>query len=227
MEHHRPVLSLFSRPSRSVASVAILVLGLTAATERSFADPLPGADRYPSHRAFVLDHLDTIARDVLGEFPFQRGRPLRIRARVANDADSLVEAAFGHAFMDAGFLLMPSGRVADTTRWNLYYDPEQYDLSLTDPTRHSFLGRIWVQRRLEIQMQLELWDAGDEDLLWTHRIDTTFQDWIPKRETRQMAEPEIPLFSPAIPSTTLERLGPPFLVGTLAASLTILVLVLR
>jgi hypothetical protein len=229
MEPHHPIL-LWTRLRFDVILHVcfLLIVALTFCAATSRAQQASPRRECPSHRNFVSQYLDTVVTGILHEFPFQRGKPLLVDAADSTASDTLFESALIQVLLEQGFLLSSAEESdANGTIRSLLYDIDRFALSLTEPTRRSFLGRIWLQRTLALAFSIEVTDVIEGTTLWSRHVDTTFHDWIPKREVASLADVTVPMFSPAVPSTALERLTIPLLAGTLALSAVTVFLVIQ
>ena len=229
MENRRQPLPLFSlRAEIKIVLPILLVSGLV------FAGPLRAAgsgseEAFLSHREFVEAGLDSLVVNLLTDFPFQRGKPVFIVTPGPDAAREHFESVLASRLMDRGLMIRSSGAAADGAAvWMLRYRFAQLDLLLTDPRRHSILGKIWLRRAFHVALSVDLALPGEEGSgLWSHAIDTIFVDHIPKAMLDHLEDTELPLYSPPAPTTLLERLRRPLTIAVAAGTALVILLVVR
>lgn len=229
MENHRlpPPLLRLRAEIKSVLPI-LLITGLVLAVPVR-ADDSGSAKTYPTHREFVESSLDTLVVNLLTEFPFQRGKPVFIVSPGPDAARGHFESVLASHLLDRGLMIRSSGTAADGAAvWTLRYRFARLDLLLTDPSRHSILGRIWLRRVFHVAISVDLATPGEEDSgLWSHAIDTVFVDHIPKARLDHLEDTELPLYSPPAPTTLLERLRRPLTIAAAAGTALAILLVVR
>jgi len=186
----------------------------------------------PTHTDFVRTALEVTAQNAFADFPYRRGKPLWIMADGNRpDAAGWFEAATTRELYDRGMLVRQPrapGSIVGDGSWLLRYQFSECRLELTDPTRYSFLGRIWLRRSFTVGLAVSLWDVDNDELLWTNSADSTFRDWIPKRFLPALADTSVAFLSPDAPTTAWERAVRPGLGATAAVgALTALFLIIR
>lgn len=186
----------------------------------SVADTLP-----PTHRAFVDSSLRDLAHRAVAEFTPHRSRPLTIVPDTLGDSAGVFAQALAATLSRRGLLIRDNGAALDSADlWLLRYTVAPRQLALTEPHRRSFLGRIWVKRTLQAGADLRVHDLSDSAEVWSGHVDTSYTDWVAKRDLKHLADAE---YAPRAPSTGWEKAQWPLIAGGAAAVIGALVLALR
>ena len=212
MDSHRQIRRLpLRRLNIGICACIVLVINIpvTGMARRGRAG---SSAAYPSHAQFVRDGLEHAADVLFCEFSFQRGKPLVVAADDSSASNPWFAAAAARQMYEHGMLVRaPAGTdsLGGAGSWILRYRFGQYHLELSDPQRRSFLGKIWLRRSFHVGLSVGLWDTDAGELLWLNSIDTTWEDWIPKRDLRALADPEDPFLSPPAPVTVWQHNSAP------------------
>jgi len=222
----------------ALPSALFLVISLFAACAASgqqpddslSAGPLPdSANTFPTHTQVVRHGVAISTRQVLDGFPFVRPKPLWITPAAGQEPNYWFEETASRELFDRGFVVQesPGDDTTNSVIWAIRYRFDRFSLSLPTVARHSFLGRIWVERVFDLSLQVQVWDMESGQLLWSNSADGTWQDWVPKRRLAGLSAPPSKFLSPVAPVTTIERLAEPILIITAAGALTALFFVVR
>lgn len=209
----------------AACSIFLIVWPIAGAVTAS-ADTLSVSDTIPpTHRAFVDSSLRDLARRALAGFTPNRSRPLAILPDSSGDTTGVFSRALAGTLSQRGLLIRDNGAAVDSADlWVLHYTVAPRELTLTEPHRRSFLGRIWVKRTLHAGADLRVHDLSDSAEVWSGHVDTTYFDWVAKRDLKHLADAE---YAPRAPSTGWEKVQWPLVAGGAAAVIGILVLALR
>ena len=212
----------------------ILCLGTAVACAETPSDSAArtGSDSggiYPSNAQIVRRNVAGVARNIFDGFPFVRPKPMWITPAAGQPRNFWLEESAGRELFERGYIVQesPGEDTATSGLWAVRYRFDRFSLTLPQCARHSFLGRIWVQRTFELSLQLQVWDMESGQLLWSNSGDGSWSDWVPKRNLKELSDPSSPFLSPAPPVTTMEKLAEPALVMAAAGALTILFFVVR
>jgi hypothetical protein len=139
------------------------------------------------------------------------------------------EETASRELFDRGFVVQesPGDDTSGSVIWAVRYRLDRFSLSLPKCARHSFLGRIWVERVFDLSLHLQVWDMESGQLLWSNSVDSVWTDWVPKRRLKELSEATSPFLSPVPPVTTIERLAEPVMIIAAAGALTALFFVVR
>lgn len=177
-----------------------------------------------SHRQFVDSCLTELATQLLSRFTPNRSHPIVIVADSSQDSAGTFAAQIGKILSDRGLLIRDaSPEDADAGNWSLFYSLGPLDLALTEPQRRTFLGRIWLKRTLHARLQISVRDDV-EGSVWNDSIDSTFSDWVAKRDLKSLSGDG---FSAVAPVTGWERAKTPLIIGGTAVVIGVFILALR
>ena len=182
---------------------------------------------FPTHAQVVRNGVGAVTRKVFDGFPFVRPKTLWITPASGQPANFWFEETAARELFDRGYVVQESPG-EDTSRsvlWAVRYRFDRFSLELPKCARHSFLGRIWVERVFDLSLQLQVWDMESGQLLWSNSVDSAWTDWVPKKRLKELSEATSTFLSPVPPVTTMERLTEPVLVTVVAGALTALALV--
>lgn len=184
---------------------------------------------YPSHAQIIRRNVAGVARKIFDGFPFVRPKPMWITPASGQERNFWFEESASRELFDRGFIVQesPGDDTASSGLWAVRYRFDNFSLDLPKCARHSFLGRIWVQRAFNLSLQLQVWDIESGQLLWSNSGDGSWTDWVPKGKLKELSDPASLLLSPVPPVTTMERLAEPALVIAAAGALTVLFFVVR
>jgi len=234
-----PISSVLHRHRRSAAfSVLLLTVSLfavSAARARQPADSVSGAfrrdslDVFPTHAQLVRRGVGIAASKVFKGFPFVRPKPLWITPATGQQTNFWFEETAARELFDRGFVVQesPGDDTSSSIIWAVRYRFDRFGLALPKCARHSFLGRVWVERVFDLSLQLQVWDMESGQLLWSDSIDSTWTDWVPKKRLKELSEAPSTFLSPVPPVTTIERLTEPVMVIAAVGALTALFFVVR
>jgi hypothetical protein len=183
-----------------------------------------------SHSQFVSLHMDSVVALLLDGFTPNRTRPVAAAVLPPTFLDSLLESDVRAALARRGILVRRTGDgdgVDSDDSWAVASRIEDGRFELSEPTRHSFLGKIWLKRSLHVRAGLRIEDRMDSTAVWERSIDTTYTDWVRKCDLPMLADRAEPNLAPAAPNTAWERAEIPAIAGGVAGALTILFLALR
>ncbi len=228
MEMRKPYLPLSKIRAKIKFSLPILFAFYLVFTGPVRADASGPETAFPTHREFVESGLDSLVGNLLTDFPFQRGKPVFIVSSGPDVARDHFENVLASHLMDRGLMIRSSGAADDGAAvWTLRYRFARLDLLLTDPRHHAILGKIWLRRAFHVALSVDLAIPGEDSGLWSHAIDTTFVDRIPKARLSYLEDAELPLYSPPAPTTMLERLRRPLTMAAAAGTVLAVLLVVR
>jgi hypothetical protein len=184
---------------------------------------------FPTHDQFVRTGVSLATDRLFEAFAISRPKPLWITPADGQVPNHWFEEAAAHLLFDRGFVVREAPE-QDTTGariWAVRYRFDRFQLSLPESDRHSFLGRIWVKRLLDLAVLIHVWDLESGELLWSNATELAVSDWVPKRRLESLTQTSSPLSPPAPPVTTVERLAEPVIVGAAIGALTILFFAVR
>jgi hypothetical protein len=184
---------------------------------------------FPTNDQFVRRGVEVAADSLLATLSISRPKPVWITPAEGQTANHWFEEAAARVLFDRGFIVREAP-VTDTTDariWAVRYRFDRFSLSLPVSARHSFLGKIWVKRLLDLAVLVHVWDQETGDLLWSNETETAVSDWIPKSRLSDLNQTSPPLSPPEPPVTTVERLAEPVLVGAAVGALTVLFFAVR
>lgn len=183
-----------------------------------------------SHSQFVTLHMDSVVERLLTGFTPNRTRPIGAAPLPSTFLDSLLEADMRAALSRRGILVRRTGNGDDgdsMDSWLVSSRIEDGQVGLSEPMRHSFLGKIWLKRSFHIRAGVRIEDRADSALVWEASVDTTFSDWVRKSDLPMLADRMEPALAPVAPATAWGRAETPVVAGGIAGALTILFLVFR
>lgn len=198
-------------------------VGLLPLTFVLLSSVAAASDGPPTHRAFVDSCRLDLARNLLDEFTPNRSHPIVIVPDRAADPDSSIAGHLSRLLSDRGLLVRESPHDNDSAvNWTLRYIYTPPELSLTEPHRRTFLGKIWVKRSLDAGLTMSVHDDAQGEEIWQGNADSTYVDWVRKGELKKL---ESEGFAPRAPSTGWEKAQWPLVaVGAVAVGITALVL---
>ncbi len=179
----------------------------------------------PTHRQFVDSCLADLAGSLLAGFTPNRSQPIVVIPDTSDDSARALALRLAEILSDRGLLIRdPTSREPDAGNWSLHYKISPLELALTEPQRRAFLGRIWVKRTLHAGLQMNVRDESEGVDLWTDSADSTYFDWVAKRELQQLESDE---FSPVAPREVWEKAKVPLIMGGTVVVVGVLLLTLR
>ncbi|MBI5867837.1 MAG: hypothetical protein HZB43_06050 [candidate division Zixibacteria bacterium] len=222
------------RASSLIILLVILCFGAATACAETPSDSVArigsdSVDVYPSNAQIVRRNVASVARKIFDGFPFVRPKPMWITPATGEPRNFWLEESAARELFERGYIVQesPGEDTATSGLWAVRYRFDRFSLSLPQCARHSFLGRIWVQRKFDLSLQLQVWDMESGQLLWSNSGDGSCSDWVPKRKLKELSDPGSTFLSPVPPVTTMEKLAEPALVIAAAGALTVLFFVVR
>lgn len=184
---------------------------------------------YPTNEEFARWSVTRLADSLLSEFQISRPRPIWIGAADGETANPWFEDTTARLLYDRGFVVRerPDADSLDEGLWSVRYRFDRFALTMPSAKRHSFLGKIWVERQFEASLYLSVWDGSVGELVWSGSEDISASDWVPKSELRTLASRAPSPLDPEIPTTREERLVEPVLIGAAVGALTVLFFAVR
>ena len=184
---------------------------------------------FPTHDQFVRYGIDMAVDSLFETFSFSRPKPLWIAPADGQAANHWFEESAARVLFDHGFMVReaPDQDTNGARIWAVRYRFDRLSLSLPHTARHSFLGKIWVNRMLDATILVHVWDMESGELVWSNSSYARLSDWIPKRQLPELSQVSPPLTSPVPPVTAAERLAEPVLVTAAVGALTILFFAVR
>lgn len=189
-----------------LAAFSALPVSGSAAQPDSAAASLP-----PTHRQFVDSCLGELAANLLSRFTPNRTEPIAIVSDTASESSGNFVSHLTGVLSDRGLLIRnPTPEHPDSGIWSLRYTLAPVELTLTEPQRRAFLGRIWVRRTLYAGLAITIHDEIAGEDIWTDSADSTYSDWVAKRD---LAKLEDAALSPQAPLTGWEKAKTPLIIG--------------
>ncbi len=165
----------------------------------------------PTHREFVDSCRNDLAERLIGNFTPNRTRPIVIVPDLADDSSRILTSCLSRILSDRGLLVRDSSPDhAEAGNWTLRYDLSPVELTLSEPQRSAFLGKVWLKRSFVAGLSIAVYDDLDGLVVWSDRADSTYQDWVMKSELERL---ETEGLAPQAPSTAWEKAQLPLLVG--------------
>lgn len=165
----------------------------------------------PTHREFVDSCRNDLAERLIGNFTPNRTRPIVIVPDLADDSSRILTSSLSRILSDRGLLVRDSSPDhAEAGNWTLRYDLSPVELTLSEPQRSAFLGKVWLKRSLVAGLSIAVYDDLDGLVVWSDRADSTYHDWVMKSELERL---ETEGLAPQAPSTMWEKAQLPLLVG--------------
>lgn len=165
----------------------------------------------PTHREFVDSCRNDLAARLIGNFTPNRTRPIVIVPDLADDSSRILTSSLSRILSDRGLLVRDSSPDdAEAGNWILRYDLSPVELTLSEPQRSAFLGKVWLRRSFVAGLSIAVYDDLDGLVVWSDRADSTYQDWVMKGELERL---ETEGLAPRAPSTSWEKAQLPLLVG--------------
>ena len=214
-------------PCSCTIRTTLLVVGLLGIAPVASANSVESADvRVPqTHRVFVDSCLRELARHLLAGFTPNRTSPLVIVPDTLGDSVGTVAAGIARDLSARGLLIRDdTTALSDVENWTLYYTLAPVELTLSEPQRRKFLGKIWVKRTFDAGMSISVNDDALGENVWTGAADSTYFDWILKSALKKLQSPEL---SPKSPTTGLEKAKLPFIAGAGAVIIGVIMLSLN
>jgi len=196
----------------------------------SFADTRNDSlTEFPTHDQFARHGINLAVESLFEAFSFSRPKPLWITPADGQTANHWFEEAAARVLFDQGFMVReaPDQDTNGARIWAVRYRFDRFSLSLPHSARHTFLGKIWVNRLLDAAILVHVWDMESGDLIWSNFREVRVSDWIPKRRLPELSQATPPLTSPSPPVTAAERLTEPVLVAAAVGALTVLFFAVR
>ncbi len=216
-------------PRRFRRGVLLLIaIGVWPALATAADQTVPHS--YAPHSQFVSLRMDSVVERLLNGFTPNRTRPIAAAPLPSEFLDSLLEADVWAALSRRGILMRRTSKGDDsdsTDTWAVSSRIDDGRVELSEPMRHSFLGKIWLKRTFHVRAGLRIEDRVDSTSVWEASIDTTYTDWVRKRDLPLLTDRFEPDLAPLAPMTAWERAETPVAAGGIAGALTILFLVLR
>lgn len=187
------------------------VLVGTASTVR--ANPADSAEFTTplTHRAFVDSCTRELSRHVLSDFTPNRTSPLVIVTDSVGDPKGTIAAGIAKLLSDRGLLIREdSAAFTEDGNWSLRYQMAPIQLTLSEPQRREFLGKIWVKRTLIAEIDMSVQDIAGGDVVWAGAADSSYYDWVPKGELKSLESADL---KPKSPSSGWEKAKVPLVVG--------------
>lgn len=215
----RQILSF--NPIRTILYASVCCLAASSAYAQSGES---SADEIvPTHRVFVDSCLRELSGYILSGFTPNRTSPLVIIKDTVADPRGSLASGIAQTLSARGLLIREdSAAYSDEGNWNLRYELSPIEITLTEPQRREFLGKIWVKRSMQAEIDMTVQDNAYGDVVWAGSADSTFTDWIPKGAVKSLESPEL---KPKAPATGWEKAKLPMIVGggaLLAGSLMLL-----
>lgn len=192
------------------------MMGLPGAAPLVFANPADSASIsvFQTHRAFVDSCLLDLGTHVLSGFTPNRTSPLTVVSDSVGDSAGVLAAGLEHAISKRGLLIRDdTAALVARDNWALQYTLSPIILTLTEPQRREFLGKIWVKRTFHAGIKMAVHDRALDEEIWVGTADSTYSDWIPKSALKGLESADL---SPKAPSTAWEKARIPIIVGAVA-----------
>lgn len=185
--------------------------------------------QYPSNEEFARWGVTRLADSLLSEFQISRPRPIWIGAAEGETVNPWFEDTTARLLYDRGFVVRerPDADSLDEGLWSVRYRFDRFVLTMPRAKRHSFLGKIWVERQFEASLYLSVWDGSVGELVWSGSEEIMVTDWVPKSDIRTLSAGVPSLLNAEIPTTREERLVEPVLIGAAVGALTVLFFAVR
>lgn len=216
---HRRILSL--SPIRTILYAAVCCLIASSAQAQSGG--ISSNEDIPTHRVFVDSCLRELSGHILSGFTPNRTSPLVIVKDTIRDPNGSLAVGIAQSLSARGLLIREdSAAYSDEGNWNLRYELSPIEMTLSEPQRREFLGKIWVKRSMRAEIDMTVQDNAYGDVVWAGSADSTFTDWIPKGAVKSLESPGL---TPKAPATGWEKAKLPIIVGggaLLAGSLMLL-----
>lgn len=210
----RPIQNPRRFASAIRCALILVVLSCVSVTSSAGTSDSTEAGPPPRHRHFVDSCLRDLAGCVLSGFTPNRTLPIVVVSDTATDSTGVLEEVLSRLLSDRGLLIRDeSPDHADAGNWSLHYALAPVELSLAEPQRRVFLGKIWLKRTLHAGLRVLIHDDVAGEDIWNGSADTTYFDWVPKRDLKMLEEEG---FSPQAPSTGWEKAKTPLIVGAAA-----------
>lgn len=165
----------------------------------------------PTHREFVDSCRNDLAARLIGNFTPNRTRPIVVVPDLAEDSSRILTNSLSRILSDRGLLVRDSSPDdAEAGNWTLRYDLSPVELTLSEPQRSGFLGKVWLRRSFVAGLSIAVYDDLDGLVVWSDRADSTYHDWVMKGELERL---ETEGLAPRAPSTSWEKAQLPLLVG--------------
>lgn len=211
----------------SVIRSFLLASALVTFAAPAGADSLDSASvtTHQTHRSFADSCLQELSLHVLSGFTPNRTSPLVIVSDSVGDPEGIAAAAIAHSLSNRGLLIREDTAAhSDDGNWRLLYTVSPIELTLTEPQRREFLGKIWVKRTLHAEIDMTVQDMALGDVLWAGAADSTYSDWVPKNALKSLESSGL---APKVPATGWEKAKLPIIVGGSALLAGVLMLALN
>jgi hypothetical protein len=164
-----------------------------------------------THRAFVDSCYRELTIHVLESFTPNRTSPLVVVPDMTEDSSGTIAAEISSVLSDRGLLIRDdTAAYSGQGNWTLRYDLAPVVLTLSEPQRRKFLGKIWVRRTLKASIAIHVTDDAHVESIWSGTSDSTYFDWVPKSALKTLENHEL---SPQPPTTGWEKAKLPIIVG--------------
>ncbi len=213
-------------PCSCASRFVLLLAALLSLTPVATADPTDSArvGAPQSHQEFVDSCLRELSRHVVSGFTPHRTSPLLIVPDSIGDPARTIASELTLALSERGLLIREdSAASTEDGNWSVRYSLSPIQLTLTEPERREFLGKIWVKRTLHAELDMTVQDVSLGDVVWAGAADSTYFDWIPKNALKSLESPDL---KPKVPATGWEKAKLPIIIGggVLAAAILVLAL---
>jgi hypothetical protein len=188
----------------------LILLVLSIACGASADDSVNVAST-PTHREFVDSCRIDLATHLIGKFTPNRTRPIVIVPDTVNDSSRILAGSLSRILSDRGLLVRDSSPDhAEAGNWMLRYDLTPGELTLTEPQRRAFLGKVWVKRSFDAALSIAVYDDLDGMVVWSDRADSTYHDWIMKSDLKRLESNGL---APRASRSSWEKAQLPLMVG--------------
>jgi len=162
---------------------------------------------------------------VVSGFTPHRTSPLLIVPDSIGDPARTVASELTLALAERGLLIREdSAAFSEDGNWSVRYSLAPIQLTLTEPERREFLGKIWVKRTLHAELDMTVQDIALGDVVWAGAADSSYFDWVPKNALKSLESPGL---KPKVPATGWEKAKLPIIVGGGALVTAILMLAMN